>query len=252
MSDDERSVPLNHAPTDRVPKERAPDALVVAEVFGPTFQGEGPTTGERAGFVRLGRCNLTCAWCDTPFTWDWDRFDPSIELRNLSVDDVLERVDAMEVGRVIVTGGEPLLQQRRLLPLLNELRERGLMVEIETNATIVPVPELPAAVDRLNVSPKLANSGVPPARRLVPDALEAFRACGKSVFKFVVEGPGDLDEVQHLVHRFDLQPVWIMPEATTVEGLTRGLRDLADEVLARKWNLTSRLHVSLWDDVRGR
>lgn len=55
--------------------------LVVSEVFGPTFQGEGPSLGRRAGFVRLGRCNLDCSWCDTPNTWDWSRFDPAIELR---------------------------------------------------------------------------------------------------------------------------------------------------------------------------
>ena len=67
----------------RVPAELTPadGGLVVAEVFGPTFQGEGPSTGQRAGFVRLGRCNLDCSWCDTPYTWDWERFDPAAATR---------------------------------------------------------------------------------------------------------------------------------------------------------------------------
>ncbi len=61
--------------------------LLVAEVFGPTFQGEGFSLGCRAAFVRLGRCNLDCGqgagatWaCDTPYTWDWARYDPAVEL----------------------------------------------------------------------------------------------------------------------------------------------------------------------------
>ena len=234
------------------PERPARDALVVAEIFGPTFQGEGPSTGERAGFVRLGRCNLTCTWCDTPYTWDWERFDPAIELRNLGVSVILERLDAMGVGRVVVTGGEPLLQQRHLPALLQECRKRGLVVEVETNGTMAPTSGLLAVVDRLNVSPKLANSGVPTDRRIAPEALAALRACGKAIFKFVVERPGDLDEVQTLVDRFDLAPVWIMPEATTAAGLARGLRDLAGPVLERGWNLTGRLHVEVWDGDRGR
>lgn len=51
--------------------------LVVAEVFGPTVQGEGPSAGRRAGFIRLAGCNLHCSWCTVPgvmilrpdFTW---------------------------------------------------------------------------------------------------------------------------------------------------------------------------------------
>ena len=45
--------------------------LAVSEIFGPTHQGEGPSTGRLCGFVRLARCNLSCLWCDTPYTWDW-------------------------------------------------------------------------------------------------------------------------------------------------------------------------------------
>ena len=88
------------------------DILVVNECFGPTLQGEGPSTGRRCGFVRLGRCNQACSWCDEPQTWAWDRFDQSAELHEMAVDEVLEVLDAMDVDMVVVTGGEPLLQQR--------------------------------------------------------------------------------------------------------------------------------------------
>ena len=233
----------------------SPDDLVVSEVFGPTFQGEGPSTGRRAAFVRLGRCNLTCTWCDTPYTWDWERFDPSVELSRRTVAALLAEIEAMAPEIVVVTGGESLLQQRRLVPLVAACAERGWSVEVETNATLAPGPELAGLVDRWNVSPKLANSGVSSELREVPDALEAFAALaadGRAAFKFVATGLDDLDEIAALVDRHHLAPVWVMPEGTTPGAVMAGTRALADPVLARGWNLTTRLHVLVWGDERGR
>ena len=222
--------------------------LVVSEVFGPTWQGEGPSLGRTAAFVRLGRCNLACTWCDTPYTWDWSRFDASVELAELSVDDVVARVDAMgPVELLVVTGGEPLLQQSRLVPLLQAARGRGLRVEIETAGTLAPSAEVVELVDAFNVSPKLANSGNPVERRWKPEVLAALQATGKAAFKFVVRDAAELDEVA----AFGVAPVWVMPEGTDAETLTRRMRELAEPVLARGWNLSPRLHVHLWGDRRG-
>ncbi len=238
----------------RVPAELTPGdgELLVAEVFGPTFQGEGPSIGRRAGFVRLGRCNLDCAWCDTPYTWDWSRFSPAAELRRVTVDSVVGQLAAMAPEIVVVTGGEPLLQQRNLIPLLTRCAEQGWPVEIETNGTIAPNAELAALVARWNVSPKLANSGVPRHKRIRPGALAALRATGAAAFKFVVAAADELDEVAELVAEHDLAPVWIMPEGTDATTSIERSRALADLVLARRWNLTPRLHVLLWGDERGR
>lgn len=224
--------------------------LVVSEVFGPTFQGEGPSAGRAAAFVRLGRCNLACSWCDTPYTWDWDRYDPAVELTTMAVEDVVERLDATGAGLVVVTGGEPLLQQRHLLPLLEALRARGRRVEVETGGTIAPaLPE--GLVDGWNVSPKLASSGMPAERRLRPDALRAFAATGRAVFKFVVREPSELDEVAAVVDEHGLAPVWVMPEGTDEATVLARLRELAPHVVGRGWNLTPRLHVLVWGDRRG-
>ena len=238
----------------RVPAELrvGDDELVVSEVFGPTFQGEGPSIGRRAGFVRLGRCNLDCSWCDTPYTWDWDRYDPAAELHRASVPSVLTQLDAMAPEIVVVTGGEPLLQQRRLVPLLEACAARVWPVEIETNGTIAPRPDLVGLVARWNVSPKLANSGVPHDKRVCPDALAALRATGRAAFKFVATQPADLDEVAELVDAHGLEPVWIMPEGTDPTTWLDRARELTDPVLARGWNLTPRLHVLIWGDQRGR
>lgn len=235
-------------------------SLLVAEVFGPTFQGEGPTAGRRCGFVRLGRCNLDCGsgegatWaCDTPYTWDWARFDPTKELTRMPVGDVLDRLRAMAVDRVVVTGGEPMLQRGALTVLATELAESGINVEVETNGTQPTWPALTEAVVAFNVSPKLRNSGVEERKRLDHHALVSLRDTGKAWFKFVCSSPADVEEAYSIVADADVWPnrVWIMPAGTTV-GEMAYRWDLAEEALRYGFNLSSRLHVLTWGDERGR
>ncbi|HZN14895.1 MAG TPA: 7-carboxy-7-deazaguanine synthase QueE [Acidimicrobiales bacterium] len=223
--------------------------MIVSEVFGPTVQGEGPSIGRRCGFVRLGKCNLACTWCDSAYTWRWSDHDPAVELTERSVDDVLAQLDAMAVEMVVLTGGEPLLQQREAAPLISALRStRGWRVEVETAGTIAPTVE----VDQWNVSPKLANSGNPLDRRYKPDVLRAFAATGCAVFKFVVGEPADLDEVASIVATNDLTNVWLMPEGVDAATLAQRLRWIAPAAVERGWNVTTRLHIEIWGDERGR
>lgn len=225
--------------------------LVVSEVFGPTFQGEGPSLGRRCAFVRLGRCDLACTWCDTPYTWDWERHDPAVELERMTVAAVVEEVAAMGVDRLVVTGGEPLLQQRALEVLLRACADRGWAVEIETAGHHRPGFD-PVLVERFNVSPKLAHSGNPAHRRYRPDVLRAFEATGRAAFKFVVRDAADLDEVSEVVDECGLTDVWVMPEGTSAHAVLEGMAALAEPVLARGWNLTTRAHILVWGDRRGR
>jgi 7-cyano-7-deazaguanosine (preQ0) biosynthesis protein QueE len=227
--------------------------LVVSEVFGPTWQGEGASLGRRAGFVRLGRCGLACTFCDTPYTWRWDDHDPAVELTTRPVDEILDEVLAMDVPLVVVTGGEPLLQQSHLPALLRPLRAAGKDVEIETAGVLAPDAAVVELVTRFNVSPKLANSGNDLDRRYKPDVLRAFHATGRATFKFVAVDDHDLDEIQAMVDECGLDPrdVWVMPEGTDAATVVDRSRALVDPVLARGWNLTTRLHVLLWGDRRG-
>ena len=222
--------------------------IVVNEIFGPTVQGEGPALGTRCGFVRLGRCNQACSFCDSAFSWDWSRFDPGKELTEMSVEEVVERVAAMEVDTVVLTGGEPLLQRSHLEPLVAEFRRRGWKTHVETAGTLGWDTDL---VDQWVVSPKLANSGMEPDRRLKFEVLRSFVAKG-AAFKFVVVSPAELDEVADIVDRTGATNVWIMPEGTTPDVIAARTAELADPVIARGWNLTTRLHVLAWGDERGR
>lgn len=234
-------------------EEESNTSLLVSEVFGPTLQGEGPSAGHTAVFVRLGRCNLSCAWCDTAYTWDGARFDLTTELRRISVDGIVEDVLKRDAGLVVVTGGEPLLQATPLVALVEALRAAGRRVEFETAGT-VPPKGLAGLADLFVVSPKLGNSALPASRRLRWSALSAFAELPNAVFKFVLCSPAEFAEVDEIVSRLALRParVWIMPEGVTDEAVSRGLRELASGVSSRGWSLTDRLHIRLWGDARGR
>lgn len=229
--------------------------ILLAERFGPTLQGEGPSTGQQALFIRLSRCNLSCPGCDTPYTWDWTRFDPRQESTQLSVDELYEWVVGQTVRLIVITGGEPLLQQDRLLPLVHSLANEGRRIEIETNGTINPSPDLIESVTQFNVSPKtsrFAGANIDENRRINPHALEILSSSGKAIFKFVITRREDLDEVAHYERLFGLAPVWVMPEGTSARTVLDRMTWLADEAIRRSWNLSTRLHTLVWGDQRGR
>ena len=225
--------------------------LKIAELFA-TLQGEGPSLGQHALFVRLSGCNLDCSWCDTPYTWDWSRFDQTTQSRTMPIGAVVDWLLSRPAGLIVITGGEPLIQQRRLLPLVSAVVAAGRRVEIETNGTIAPDAALVELVERFNVSPKLGGSGVSRGRRIRPAALEQLRDSGKAVFKFVIADEADTAELCELQEQLGLRPVWVMPQGVTDDTVLAGLRALAEPALAHGWNLTPRLHVLLWGDERGR
>jgi 7-carboxy-7-deazaguanine synthase len=222
--------------------------ITVNEIFGPTFQGEGPALGTRCGFVRLGRCNLACSFCDSRHSWDWSQYDPATELREMSVDDIVGALAPMDVDTIVLTGGEPLLQRSKLDDLVGAFRQRAWKTHVETAGTLWWDTDL---VDQWVVSPKLANSGMDEDRRLKYEVLRGFAAKG-AAFKFVVVEPADLDEVATVVDRIGTTNVWVMPEGTDAATITRRTAELSDAVIARGWNLTTRLHILAWGDERGR
>ncbi|MBC9718436.1 7-carboxy-7-deazaguanine synthase QueE [Streptomyces sp. TRM66268-LWL] len=242
-------------------KAAATGQLAVNEMFH-SLQGEGPSAGQAAVFIRLGVCNLDCGtgpgalWaCDTPYSWKWDApgIDPIEQLTVTSVDELADFVARHKARRVVISGGEPMIQQHALLPLVTHLCEAGYLVEFETNGTIAPTPELVDVAAQFNVSPKLSTSGVRRGKRLQENALKAFCASGKAIFKFVIADPDrDVPEVEEAVAAYDLDPVWLLPEGTDAATVIAGVKTLSEIAIPRGWSVSSRLHILLWGDERGR
>jgi 7-carboxy-7-deazaguanine synthase len=220
---------------------RVEGTAILAEKFG-SFQGEGPWTGQRCVFVRFSRCNLRCGWCDTKYTWDWTQYDPTEVSERVAVPELARWVNERAVDLMVITGGEPMLQQPAMVALASAVLDH-VRVQVETNGTQIPQPALAELVDLWVVSPKLANSGMPYAVRIVPAALAGFMATGRAAFKFVVTDPDtDCDEIAGLVTDFGLDPVWVMPEGDTREKVLAGMDAIHVPALARGWNISTLLH----------
>jgi 7-carboxy-7-deazaguanine synthase len=233
--------------------QTAEEQLPVSEIF-LSVQGEGVHSGTPSVFLRTYRCNLTCTWCDSKYTWlDQDKAKAGVEYVPMSVRAVMKRVTSFGCKHVVLTGGEPLLHQRVLAPLLATLKRDGFFIEVETNGTIAPSADLVGSVDCFNVSPKISNSLVEEGVRTRPAALRAFVRWGKAWFKFVVCDKKDLDEVEAMVSRFALprDRVILMPEGIDAATLLERSRWLVEVCKERGLRFSPRLHILLWGNRRG-
>lgn len=226
-------------------------SLKLSEVF-ESLQGEGPSAGEPCVFVRLATCNLRCSWCDTRYTWDWRSHDYNEEVKLESTSLLAARLASARTRRLVITGGEPLLQQPALIALLSHV-PRSVFVEVETNGTLPPRPELAARVDQWNVSPKLSNGGDAERLRIKPAALEALRDTGRAWLKLVIRGEQDLAEAEALVGltRWPRERVMLMPEARTRAELFERSPGVAAACVATGYRFSPRLHLELFDGRRG-
>lgn len=230
------------------------------EIFA-SLQGEGPSTGRPVSFVRLSRCNLACTWCDTAYTWRFEGdnrphrddtvFDRKANQIALSPAEAAERIAALGQERLVITGGEPLLQGGKLAEMLEHLPD--ITVEIETNGTVKAPPRLDIRVDQYNVSPKLAHSGNPAELALVPERLDDYATDPRAFFKFVVAEPDDIEEVLALKRRYRFRPghVFLMPEGTDSERLRERQEWLAPLCLEHGFRMSDRMHIHLYGDTRG-
>ena len=243
-----------------MPLTLATDDTGGPEIFA-SLQGEGPSAGMPVAFLRLSRCNLACIWCDTAYTWHFEgderphrsgeTFDRKANQVKLSPEDAAERVAALGQERLVITGGEPLLQAGGLAEMLEHLPD--MQVEIETNGTAEPPARLDVRVDQYNVSPKLRHSGNPAELALKPEMLDRWASDPRAYLKFVIAEPGDVDEVLALAerHHFGRKRVYLMPEGTDSETLREREQWLAQLALEHGFRMSDRLHIHLYGDTRG-
>ncbi len=230
------------------------------EIFA-SLQGEGPSIGRPVAFVRLSRCNLACTWCDTAYTWRFEgdnrphrdglSFERKANQVMLEEAEVAARIMALGQDRLVITGGEPLLQGAALARMVALLD--GMTVEIETNGTVAPHPALDALVSQYNVSPKLSHSGNPIDSAQIPERLTEWIQKPQAWFKFVVATPADVDEVIALIetHGLPRERVFVMPEGTDSTTLRSRERWLAPLALQHGLRLSDRMHIHLYGDTRG-
>jgi len=227
--------------------------LKISEIF-VSIQGEGPQAGKPAVFLRTAMCNLTCSWCDTKYTWDWDNFEYEKEVKEMSIDEIKNKVTESWIKHIVITGGEPLLQQDELSELLALLTSLKYFVEVETNCTIKPTEIMLKHVNQWNVSPKTKNSGNKLEQFEIAECYNFFAKLENSFFKFVVESEDDLEEIENFITKYNLprNRVLLMPQASTKEELLSS-KDLIQNI-SKSHNLgfTNRLQIEQWGNQRGK
>ncbi len=222
--------------------------MKIAEIFY-SIQGEGSLLGVPSVFVRTSGCNLRCSWCDTPYT-SWHP-----EGEDCSLDEIVRQVSAYPARHVVVTGGEPMIAPE-IVALTERLHALKLHITIETAGTVMA----PVACDLMSISPKLANSTPEGAwaaqherTRIQPDVLRELAARYPHQFKFVVMGPGDLDEIASLVGELGIDRAQVILMAEGIDAAVLRERGvwLAEICKREGYRFSPRLHVDLYGNRRG-
>jgi 7-carboxy-7-deazaguanine synthase len=221
--------------------------MQITEIY-KSLQGESTYAGLPCVFVRLTGCNLRCSWCDSEYTFQGGR--------KMAVEEVIEEVARFSPGGglVEITGGEPMLQEREVVPLMQRLLDEGYRVLLETSGER-PLGKVPAAVIKI-VDVKCPNSGE--GDTFCMENLEAL--CPHDEVKFVLSSRADYDFAREFTDRHNLagrvNAVLFSPafrkDATGARDSSHCLLDpeelavwmLADNVPAR---LGLQLHKFIWD-----
>jgi 7-carboxy-7-deazaguanine synthase len=217
-------------------------AYRISELF-LSLQGEGPSAGTPACFLRLQGCDIGCHWCDTKYSWEQDGG------REATGEGIWAEVSALgDAPLLVITGGEP-LQHRGIDGLIREALERWPRIEVETSG-IEPPPRTHPRL-HYNVSPKLSTA--------TPRWADTWRHAGewvaepRATFKLVVGGPEDWDEARLRIeeHQLPRERVMLMPEGMTAPALQQRALWLAEVCKREGLRLSPRLHVWMWGARRG-
>ncbi len=210
--------------------------LIINEIFH-SIQGEGPSAGKPTIFLRLGGCNLKCKWCDTKYAWHPKYADN----KEMSIVHVIKQIKKYPCKHLVITGGEPLLQQDQLSDLLKKLK--GYTAEIETNGSIAC--KISRLTEQINCSPKLRNSGNKSyPLKVLPTS--------KVIYKFVIRIRANLNEVKAFARKYKIpkNKIWLMPEGITKTDILKRSKWLIELCKNEGYNFSPRLHVMLWGDKR--
>jgi 7-carboxy-7-deazaguanine synthase len=156
-----------------------------------SIQGESSFAGVPCIFVRLAGCNLRCSWCDSEYT-----FTGGYKLRD---DEVIAEIEKLAPVRLIeFTGGEPMLQERELVPLMERLLAGGYTLMIETSGER-PLDQVPRAVHKI-VDVKCPGSGEAGSFRL--SNLDFLTE--RDEVKFVIANRGDYEFARDFIRQHNL------------------------------------------------
>ncbi|MCH2174155.1 MAG: 7-carboxy-7-deazaguanine synthase QueE [Lentisphaeria bacterium] len=231
----------------------------ICEMFR-SIQGEGRYIGYPSIFVRTSGCNLRCQWgntlCDTPYS-SWHAETNLMTIEELLREILNLRKDAPNLTHLVLTGGEPMLQEH-LGELSRTVAAYGFLTTVETNGTIFR--EIP--IDFVSLSPKLSSSTPEAPKwqqrhenlRFQAEVLQQWVDYCDYQFKFVVDKDEDEEEILDMLSHIDgFQPdhVFLMPQGTNVEELKLNASRCVEMAIRHGWCYTPRAHIEIFGNTRG-
>ncbi len=222
--------------------------MIVNEIFY-SIQGEGAFSGIPSIFIRFSGCNLRCSFCDTAHALDRRKGTHS------TCDTILKKIDDYKARHVVITGGEPLLNES-MEQFCQLLKKKGYYITIETNGTILPIE----TCDFWSVSPKFAHQ----QKRYKKTDTILFENIVKHVntivkaknyqIKFVIKTPDEMSYIRDFLKKIDPFPherVILMPEGTNRNSQVEKLEWISELCKTFGYRLIPRLHTIIWNDKRG-
>lgn len=234
----------------------------VAEIFGPTIQGEGPLIGLPTVFVRTGGCDYRCAWCDslhavdTQYRHDWEP---------MTAKAVWEKVQVLSANTplmVSLSGGNPAIQPLGDLIALG--KSSGYRFALETQGSLAR--EWFSELDVLIISPKPPSSGMEMDWQRLSDCIARAGEGTEVALKIVIFDEADYAFARAVSARHGGLPLYLQPGNHTpppadahyapidIEGMMRRMRWLINKVAADAWfsvRVLPQLHVLVWGNKRG-
>lgn len=166
--------------------------IELAEVPFVTLEGEGINSGVPTLFIRTWGCNLKCSYCDTTYSFEGEP-DMVVPVKELAEACFTSIEQYPGIQRISITGGEPLIQGNALIELLILLKQRDIIINLETNGTISN-RRVFGLVDEISCDIKGPSSGMSVAKSTehTVSVLEQ-QFIDKTWFKFVVSNDKDLN-----------------------------------------------------------
>lgn len=236
--------------------------------FPGTIQGEGKLAGVSSLFLRTSGCNLGCKWvlpngeisrCDTP-----ESSIDIIEQIKISFDDAIATLkhNAGKIKHLVITGGEPTLQKKTLIPFIKRVKEElGFHITLESNGTLFD-KDLHEQINLISLSPKLSSSFAGKfsqehfdRTRNTLEQVAALRPSGVDFqFKFVTTSPKDIGEIIALtanIEGVNGDDILLMPLGRDESELnqTRELTSLL--AVENGWRYSPRIHIDIWGNKPG-
>jgi len=216
-----------------------------------SVQGESSFAGLPCIFVRFAGCNLRCAWCDSEYTFTGGK--PT------TADEIIQQIEALAPCTLIeFTGGEPMLQAKELIPLMERLLAQNYTLMIETSGER-PLAEVPKAVHKI-VDVKCPGAGAA-ANSFRMENLEALTK--NDEVKFVITNRADYDFARNFIREHALEQkaggILLSPAFTktptpqrTADNMTLDPRHLVEWMLADGLpaRLSLQIHKFIWEPMK--